>query len=232
MPTCPSCESTIPDPRRAVVGHDHPSWPHQLNQLDDTPTQLYTEGNLDLLTEPRIGIIGSRAATMYGTHTAQALSSELVGRGYVIVSGGAFGIDAAAHRGSGGRTIVVLADGLDRLHPVAHREMFSWIVDNGGLLLTEYRLGATVSRASFLNRNRIIAALSQGVVVVESAVRSGSMAMAMQAVRLGRPLMAVPGPVTSMASAGTHLLIRRDGAQLITSSDDVVEFMESQGIKR
>ena len=181
-----------------------------------------------------VAMVGSRAATAYGRHVTTELSYALAGRDFDVVSGGAFGIDAAAHQGAlsaDGQTILVSAGGLDRPYPPGNAALFD-AVGESGLLVSESPPGAAPQRHRFLTRNRLIAALSTGTVVVEAAARSGALSTAKHCLMLGRTLMAVPGPITSAMSAGCHVLLRREGderALLISSVDDVLEAIGSAG---
>lgn len=175
-------------------------------------------------TTEMLSIVGARACTGYGSYMAGALGADLASSGMTVVSGAALGIDAAAHRGAlavGGPTIAVLACGIDRAYPRAHEALLRAIAERGAVL-SELPPGASPTRFRFLHRNRIIAALGVGTVVVEAAHRSGSLVTARLAAELGRVVMAVPGPVTSDQSAGTHELIR-DGATLVTQAAQVRE---------
>ena len=159
------------------------------------------------------------------------LGAELTGRGVVVVSGAAYGIDGVAHRAAlaaGGPTIAVLAGGVDRSYPAGHAELIDRIGANGAVL-SELPPGSAPTRWRFLQRNRVIAALSEATVVVEAGARSGSLNTAAHAATLGRPVGAVPGPVTSAASAGCHRLLREFGAECITSADDVLELIGADG---
>lgn len=207
----------------------HDVWPQQLNDLDDPPTLLWVSGNLEVLKQSILAVVGSRACTTYGQRVAADIAGG-VSESQVIVSGGAFGIDAVTHRmalANGSKTIVVLAAGMDHLYPAAHKELFEQIVAQGGLLITEYAPDTLPSRTSFLARNRIIAALGSGVVVVEAGRRSGTLTTAAWAEKLGRPLMAVPGPVISAQSVGCHQLIR-GGAHLVACARDVLDVLQVQ----
>lgn len=170
-----------------------------------------------------VALVGARAATRYGERTASQLGEDLAAQGCVVVSGGALGIDAAAHRGAlmGGRTLCVAAGGVDRLYPSANAELQEAVIAHGALL-AEVPPGCQPGRHRFLTRNRLIAALCQATVVVEAAWRSGALATARQAQDLGRPLGAVPGPVTSMESVGCHRLLRA-GAVCVTDAEEVLE---------
>ncbi len=180
-----------------------------------------------------VGLVGSRAATGYGEHVSAELGYGLARHAVVVVSGGAYGIDAAAHRSAlagEGDTVLVSAGGLDRPYPPGNATLFERVAATG-LLLSESPPGCAPQRPRFLTRNRLIAALSTGVVVVEAAGRSGAMNTATHARVLGRPLMAVPGPVTSPMSAGCHALLRRDEdpALLVTCADDVLAVVGAPG---
>lgn len=215
-------------------------WPEQLDALalappvgmiGEVPLGLWVKGplRLDQLADS-VAVVGSRAATTYGTSVAGTMSAWIAGHDRTVVSGAAFGIDDAAHRGAlavNGPTVAVLACGADQVYPMAHRRLIEQIAETGAVV-SEQPPGATVTRARFLSRNRIVAALAEGTVVVESAARSGSLATAEWARRIARPVMAVPGPVTSVASEGTHALIQ-SGAHLVTSGADVLDWLFQGG---
>ncbi len=201
------------------------TWPIALNELPVPPIALSLLGKVEIteLTSS-IAIVGSRTATSYGIRVAEDFAAALSDRGFSIVSGGAFGIDAAAHRGAlaaRGITCAVLACGVSRSYPVAHSRLFAQIAESG-LLISEVRPSALAFRSRFLVRNRLIAALSQGTIVVEAAMRSGSLRTAFDAAELHRHVMGIPGPITSPMSAGVHRLIAESVANLITHVDDVV----------
>jgi DNA processing protein len=172
-------------------------------------------------------MVGSRAATDYGATVASEIATDLALRGWAVVSGGAYGIDAAAHRGAlvaGGVTIAALAFGIDTVYPRGHSELFEQIRSSGGALVAELPPGATPTKPRFLLRNRLIAALTRGTVVVEARLRSGALNTAAHARRLHRQVMVVPGPVTSANSAGCHKLGRDDdAARLVTDASEVIE---------
>lgn len=194
------------------------------------PLALWVRGplRLDEATRRSVAVIGSRAATGYGEHVAAEVAFGLADRGWTVVSGGALGIDGAAHRAAlaaDGSTLAVLAGGLDRPYPAAHGALFERIAATG-LLVSEWPPGCAPYRRRFLIRNRLIAGLSAGTVVVEAAARSGTASTARRCRELGRPVMAVPGPVTSAASVGTHELLRADGgdaARLVCSAEQVLQ---------
>src|SRR5580658_6472863 len=211
-----------------------PEWPGALDELGQArPYALWLRGRADLhLSSLRsVSIVGSRAATGYGTHVAGEIAADLGERGWTIVSGGAYGIDAAAHRGAlvtHAITIAVLACGVDYPYPAGHADLFADIAAQG-LVASEWPPGRPPGRMRFLVRNRTIAALSAGTVIVEAGERSGALNTARHAANLGRALMAVPGPVTSAQSAGCHLLIRELGGTLVTRAADVIEMLSPIG---
>jgi DNA processing protein len=204
-----------------------PGWPAQLDDLGSArPYALWVRGAADLRAscEKSLAVVGARAATAYGRHVATCIAADLAGRGWAIVSGGAYGIDAAAHHGTliaGGVTIAVLACGPDIPYPRAHSGLLADIAGRGAVV-SECPPGHQPSRLRFLARNRIIAALARGTVVVEAAERSGTLATARHASDLARPLMAVPGPVTSTTSVGCNALIRDQHAACVVSTDDII----------
>jgi DNA processing protein len=226
--------------RFIVPGDDE--WPDGLDDLrhaegiqrrGGVPLGLWLRGpgQLAHLMQRSVAIVGSRAATAYGNGIATDLGADLVERGVTVVSGGAFGIDVAAHRGAlaaGGPTVCVLANGVDMAYPPAHVAIFESLAKDQ-LLVSELPPGAHPSRVRFLARNRLIAAMSRGTVVVEAALRSGARNTASWALGCGRPLMAVPGSVYSRASSATHLMIRNGQAVLVTSAAEVLELISDMG---
>lgn len=217
---------------RFVVPGDA-EWPTQLDDLGDgTPLGLWVAGagDLRLLALRSLSIVGARAATSYGESVARELAAHLADTGWLTVSGGAFGIDAAAHRGAlsaGGATACVLAGGVDVPYPRSHADLLARVRESG-VLVSESPLGGAAMRHRFLSRNRLIAALSRGTVLVEAAVRSGGRSTVREARLLNRVVMAFPGPVTSPMSAGCHLVIRDEGAHLVTSPREVVALVEGR----
>jgi DNA processing protein len=211
-----------------------PEWPGQLADLgDDQPYALWLRGHADLRFSclRAVAIVGSRAATAYGSYVAAEFAASVAARGLAVVSGGAFGVDAAAHRGAlsaDGVTVAVLACGVDMAYPTAHAELFDAIAAQG-VLVSEWPPGRQVSRLRFLVRNRVIAALATGTLVVEASQRSGAVNTARHARDLRRRLMAVPGPVTSDLSAGCHQVIREWQATLVTSAAEVIEHLSPVG---
>lgn len=208
-------------------------WPLQLDDLGEArPLGLWLRGGVDLRMWAlrAVAVVGARACTEYGSHVARVLSGGLAERGWVVVSGGAFGIDGAAHRGalgSGGATAAVLACGIDRVYPAGHTRLITRIAQQG-LLIGELPPGEHPTPSRFVLRNRVIAALTRGTVVIEAAVRSGALVTARVAQRLGRHTMGVPGPVTSGLSAGVHELLRGE-AQLVTEASEVIELVGAMG---
>ena len=204
-------------------------WPTQLEALGAaTPIGLYVVGaNLRLAAIRSVSVVGARAASEYGQYVASELATDLGLREWTVVSGGAYGIDAAAHRGAvaaGAVTEAVLACGVDVSYPRGHNALFTRIREGSGSLVSELPPGAHPTRPRFLQRNRVIAALTRGTVVVEAALRSGALSTAASARRLGRPVMAVPGPVTSPTSGGCHRLLRADEpTRLVTNAAEVIE---------
>lgn len=177
-----------------------------------------------------LALVGSRASTRYGEQVASQMAAQLADHGAVVVSGGAYGIDAAAHRGAlrTGRTISVSAGGVDRLYPAGNATLLQEVIEHGALV-AEVPPGCQPGRHRFLSRNRLIAAMSQATVVIEAAWRSGALSTARHAADLGRPLGAVPGPVTSMESAGCHRLLR-EGAVCVTDADEALELVLPLGL--
>jgi len=203
-------------------------WPAGVDDLDEhAPIALWVRGtDAALAAIPRsIALVGARAATGYGEHVTMEASAGLVDRGYAIVSGAAYGIDGMAHRAalaSHGQTVAFLAGGVDRFYPSGHDALLTRIVAEGAVI-SELPCGQAPTKWRFLQRNRLIAAASRATVVLEAGWRSGSLNTAGHASTLGRPLGAVPGPVTSAASAGCHRLIRDFTAVCVTNPDEMAE---------
>jgi DNA processing protein len=214
------------------VTSEHHAWPERLLDLENhTPRGLWGMGErsaFDALSDS-FSFVGSRIATEYGQSACADLIEPLVARGSAIVSGGAYGIDAAAHRAaiaSGGQTVAMMAGGLDRLYPSGNAELFGSIRKRG-TLLSEMPPGAEPTKWRFLQRNRLIAALGAATVVVEANPRSGAVSTANRALELDRPVGAVPGPIGSSASDGCHQLIRAAKASLVTCAQDIMELVGS-----
>lgn len=211
-----------------LVCPDDREWPAPLADLGDgEPIALWVRGSADLArsTARSVALVGARACTAYGASIAAELAASLAERGWTVVSGGAYGVDAASHRGAlavGGATMAVLASGLDQFYPPGNSRLLERIADEG-LLVSELPPGDHPTRVRFLIRNRLIAALVAGTVVVEASIRSGALSTAHHSLRLGRPTMGVPGPVTSAMSAGVHHAIREFGMLLVTNAGEVVD---------
>jgi DNA processing protein len=222
---------------RLVIPEDD-EWPTEAFTCFDTPAAWADDrwrapvalwvrgvGRLDELGERAVAVVGARAATGYGEHVAAEFGYGLAEGGVVVVSGAAFGIDGAAHRGAlaaEGRTVAVQACGLERAYPAGHQRLLDRIAECAAVV-SEYPPGVRPARYRFLVRNRLIAALAAGTVVVEAGVRSGARRTATAAAALGRIVMAVPGPITSALSVGCHLLVRDEQAVLVTRVAEVVE---------
>ena len=218
-------------------------WPTQLDDLHHleplqgtagAPLGLWVrgEGRLDELSELAVAVVGARSCSTYGAEIAGEIAADLASMGFTVVSGAAYGIDACAHRGAlvvDRPTVAVLACGADAAYPRAHTTMLDRIAAEGGLVISEQLPGASPLKHRFLSRNRIIAALSRGTVVVEAALRSGSLNTMHWADLLGRTTMALPGPVTSPRSSGTHAAVRGGKAILVTSGRDVAEELAGLG---
>jgi len=235
--------SAVPQPGRLSVWEDagfrvvcpgDAEWPTQLDDLRTArPIVLWLRGPADLRFSclRSVSVVGSRAASAYGSHVATELSADLAGCGWTVISGGAFGIDACAHRGAlavEGMTAAVLASGLNFGYPKGNADMFAAIA-HSGVLVSECPPDRSPTRPGFLVRNRVIAALSRGTLIVEAALRSGAINTARHAQQLNRPVMAVPGPITSEQSAGCHELIKESAAVCVTSARDVIELIAPLG---
>lgn len=209
-----------------VLVLDDGAYPPLLREIPDPPVTLYARGAwAECLSEPCVGVVGSRRASTYGQNVSSMLARELAARGVTIVSGLARGIDAAAHRGAleaGGRTVAVLGTGLDEVYPRDHRKLADEILARGGAVVTQFPLGTPPVAENFPYRNRIISGLSLGVVIVEASEKSGSLITARLAMEQNREVYAVPGNVTSKNSFGTNYLIKSAGAKLVQAWQDVV----------
>ncbi|MGN6327193.1 DNA-processing protein DprA [Pseudolysinimonas sp.] len=212
-----------------------PEWPTRLDDLGEhAPLALWVRGDRARLRALRrsVAIVGARAATAYGEHVAMEAAAGLVDRGIAVVSGAAYGIDGAAHRAAlagQGATIAFLAGGVDTFYPSGHDGLLRTI-EQRGAVVAEVPPGVSPSRWRFLQRNRLIAAATGATVVVEAGWRSGSINTAHHAAQLGRPVGAVPGPVTSSASAGCHRLLRESDAMCVTSAAEMAELLGEDGV--
>lgn len=217
-----------------VVLPGEPEFPSQLLDLPEPPLALWVSGPLDLRVAAlrSVSVVGARACTAYGERATGVIAGGLGEDGWAVVSGAAFGIDAAAHRAAlavGGQTVAVLACGVDLAYPRAHDALLARIADSG-LVVSELPPGSQPLRHRFLARNRVIAALSRGTVVAEAARRSGAVATASRALELGRVVMAVPGPITSMASSGTNRLLHEQSARAVSDSTEVLSLLVEGGV--
>ncbi len=215
-----------PDVR--VVARTDPDYPRNLLEIPDAPPVLFVRGALDERDRFAVALVGSRSATPYGQSIALKLGRDLAAAGLTIVSGGAIGIDTAAHKAAvaaSGRTLVVLGCGLDIDYPRENRGLFGHIVREGlGAIITEFPVGATPEHWRFPLRNRIVSGLSMGVVVVEAGIHSGALITAGLAGEQGREVMAIPGAVEQETSRGAHALIK-DGAALVEDARDVLRVL-------
>ena len=206
---------------RIVTALDEDAYPSALLNLDPRPPVLYVAGDQSAFERRAVAIVGTRRASGYGLAVAAEIATDLAEADVAVVSGLALGIDGAAHRAAvevAGRSIAVLPSPLDRVYPPRHRALARRIVAAGGALVTEVPTGASVGKPDFARRNRVIAGLSEAVVVVEAPDRSGALLTAAAGTAIGRELYAVPGPITAMASRGSNRLIADKQAELVTSS--------------
>ncbi len=202
-------------------------WPEQLNDLAAPPIGLILKGNIDALHQSSLAIVGTRNPTSYGARIAGEFAAGFADREWAIVSGGAYGIDSYAHKGAliaEGVTVAVVASGIDINYPAGNTRLFAEICELGAMV-TEFMPGHRALPNRFLTRNRLIAALSKATLVVEAAFRSGSLRTARDAAEIFRPVMAIPGPITSPTSEGCHRLIGERAAEIVTSVADAVEFV-------
>ncbi len=202
----------------------HFDYPPLLREIASPPIMLFVQGDFELLSLPQIAIVGSRHATGSGLNTAFGFAKMLADSGFVITSGLALGIDGAAHKGAleTGKTIAVLGTGADITYPKRHRDVHQKIIDGGGAIVTEFLPGTPPLAAHFPRRNRIISGLSLGTMVVEAALKSGSLITAKYAMEQGREVFAIPGSIHNALSKGTHSLLKQ-GATLVESAADIVE---------
>ena len=227
-PSRAEVEDAIGRPGIRLVCPGDTEWPGRLNDLGDAqPHALWLRGSADLgfACNRSVAIVGSRAATAYGSYVAAEFAASIAERGWAVVSGGAFGVDASAHRGAlgaDGVTIAVLACGVDVPYPVGHADLLEAIAAQG-VIVSEWPPGAIVSRLRFLTRNRVIAALATATLVVEAGERSGAMTTARHALSLSRLVAAVPGPITSDLSRGPNSLIREHRAILAIDGGEVID---------
>ena len=220
-----TCDWLDGQPQRHVIALGDPRYPSPLFQTEDPPLLLYVQGQVQALQAARsLAMVGSRNPTPQGLDNAQAFARALSEAGICVVSGLALGIDGAAHEGAlagGSPTIAVVGTGLDRVYPKRHLDLARRIARQGALV-SEYPIGTPPLAPNFPKRNRIIAGLTQGTLVVEAALQSGSLITAQQAVQMGREVFAIPGSIHAPQSKGCHALIRQ-GAKLVESAQDILE---------
>ena len=210
-----------------LITPDDEDWPEQLNDLAAPPIGLILKGNINALHQSSLAIVGTRNPTSYGARIAGEFAAGFADREWAIVSGGAYGIDSYAHKGAliaEGVTVAVVASGIDINYPAGNTRLFAEICESGAMV-TEFMPGHKALPNRFLTRNRLIAALSKATLVVEAAFRSGSLRTARDAAEIFRPVMAIPGPITSPTSEGCHRLIGERAAEIVTSVADAVEFV-------
>lgn len=215
----------LAEPQRALIAYDDARYPDTLRAMDDPPLALFVMGNTALLHYPSLAVVGTRHPTPGGAQNARAFARDLAGRGVCIASGLAQGIDAEAHHGAleaQGYTLAVVGTGIDRVYPAQHRDLAHAIVNHAGLMVSELALGTPPHPGHFPRRNRILAALSLGTLVVEAAPQSGSLITARLASEMGREVFAIPGSIHNPMARGCHQLIRQ-GAKLVESSADILE---------
>ena len=212
-----------------LIAIDHPRYPENLKEISDPPVLLFVTGDPEVLSTPQVAMVGSRNPTAGGIENAERFAAELAGRGLCVTSGLASGIDAASHRGAlsvKGLSIAITGTGLDRVYPASNRELAHQLAEQGALV-SEFPIGTPPKPSNFPRRNRIISALSCGVLVVEATVRSGSLITARMATEQGREVLAIPGSIHNPMARGCHALIRQ-GAKLVETADDVLEELASQ----
>ncbi|MDG3086729.1 DNA-processing protein DprA [Vibrio hannami] len=212
-----------------IVTLQSEAYPPLLKEISAYPPVLFVKGNLNLLQEPQVAIVGSRNASIDGLNCARAFAKDLANKGLTITSGLALGVDGYAHDGAlscDGDTIAVLGSGLDNIYPVRHRKLAERIIEKGGAIVSEFRPNALARPEHFPRRNRIISGLSLGVLVVEAAERSGSLITARYALEQGREVFALPGSINSPGARGCNLLIKQ-GACLVQSSNDIFIELEN-----
>lgn len=218
-----------------AVSIDDDRYPKLLREIPDNPYLIYMKGNLDCLNLPLVAIVGSRKLTTYGSQVARSFARDLAKNGVCVVSGLAFGIDAMSHRGAldaKGKTIAVLGNSLDEesIAPRTNFQLSEEILRSGGLLISEFPIKTHADPGTFPARNRIMAGISQGVLVVEAAIKSGSMITVNLALDYNRDVFAVPGSIFSPQSEGTHMIIKK-GAQLVTCAKDIMEELRIENVQ-
>lgn len=209
-------------------------YPKLLKEIENPPFVLYGKGDVSVLSlQKTIGIVGTRKITSYGRQVTEMITAEMVSAGYCIVSGLAMGVDAVAHKTAienNGKTIAVLGCGVDCCNPRVNESLYRQIISSGSCVVSEFPLSQEPTVGSFPSRNRIIAGLSQAVIVTEGAVDSGALITASDALKNNRPVFAIPGPITSSLSKGPNSLIGK-GAKLVTSGSDILDELGVKGAK-
>jgi len=207
------------------ISYSDNKYPKKLKEINDSPLGLFYRGNLDLFNSLSVAIVGTRNPTNYGIKITKRITELFSEKKLTVISGLASGIDSCAHEGAiiSGKTIAVLGTGLDKIYPQENKKLFDKIIKNDSLIISEYPLGAEGMPWNFPQRNRIISALSDAVIVVEGNLQSGSLITARFAIRQDKPLFALPGPIDSPESNGPNMLIKSGVAELLTSVDDIFE---------
>ena len=212
---------------QGIIKFDDSQYPELLKQINDPPKQLYYRGNWDeKIFENCLAVVGSRRMTSYGQQITNKLISKIASRGITIVSGFMYGIDATAHKtvlDAGGRTIAVMPCGIERIHPEYQTKLYADILENNGLIISEFEGDFQPAFWTYPKRNRIIAGLSKATMVIEAGLKSGSLITANLAKKYKRKVFAVPGPLTSVLSEGISQLIK-DGSDVVTCAGDILEY--------
>lgn len=227
--------SNSKDCHSEIIVFDDPVYPYLLKQIYDPPLVLFVQGNKDLLNQNQLAIVGSRSASISGRETAFEIAKQLIEAGLVVTSGLALGIDAAAHKGAltaRSSTIAVVATGLDKVYPARHRALAKQIIENQGTIISEFLPGTLPKPGHFPKRNRIISGLSEGVLVVEAALQSGSLVTARCALEQNRDVFAIPSGIGNPQAKGCHWLIKQ-GAKLVEETADIINelaFMDNSSL--
>ena len=209
-------------PKINIFNPDDNNYTQIIQSIANMPKKLWLYGKLPPQRMPSVAIVGTRRPTPYGKEVTYRLTYELASRGIIIISGLALGIDGTAHRAAldaGGTTIAVLPTPLDAIHPTAHRDLAERIVENGGALISEYASGENIYKVNFIARNRIVTALSDGVLITEAAARSGTLSTANFALEQGKTVMVTPGNITNPMSAGCNNLLRMGATPILCTQD-------------
>ncbi|MFM1825930.1 MAG: DNA-protecting protein DprA [Actinomycetota bacterium] len=226
-------KDTLEENQISYISRTDSNWPEKLKDLKNIePYGLFIKGNFDHIVNKSVGIVGTRKSTVEGNMISTEIAFDLAEKGFNIVSGGAIGIDFAAHHGAliaNGTTIVIQAAGLNKLYPSKNIETFNKILKTG-LLISEYPPNRNANKINFLHRNRLIAALSIGTLVIEAGQISGALSTARYATKLNRSVMAIPGSILSKTSIGTNELIRSREAELVVDAGQIVELISPVGV--